>query len=306
MRRRAGRRFGGVLAAAALTAAGITAVAEGPAAAAAANLIGNPGFETGLAGWSCSSDSGTTTGSPVRSGTAALKATPAGSDNARCAQTVSVRPNSSYTLSAWVRGSYVYLGAGGTGTTDVSTWTPNAADWQQLTTTFTTGANTTSVTVYTHGWYGQPAYYADDISLTGPGGDPGDPVPGAPGGLSAGSVTASSAALTWTAVPGATGYNVYRDGTRVQSVTGTSATVTGLAPATAYRFEVTAVNAAGESPKSAPVTVTTSAGSGGDPGVPAHAVTGAAAAGLPAADGVVGRPVAGALGLRRVLRGDRP
>ncbi|MEU4208683.1 glycoside hydrolase family 18 protein [Streptomyces sp. NPDC026206] len=274
----AGRRFGGALTSLALAAAGLAALSgagAGAAAAADANLARNPGFESGLADWTCSSDSGSTVSSPVHSGSAALKATPAGPDNARCSQTVAVRPNSSYTLSAWVKGSYVYLGASGTGTTDVSVWTPDAGDWQQLTATFTTGANTTSVTVHTHGWYGQPAYLADDITLTGPGGgEPGEPVPGAPGGLAAGAATSSSVALSWNAVAGATGYNVYQDGTRVQAVGGTSATVTDLAPGTSYRFQVTAANAAGESGKSAAVTATTAAGSGGTPHVPKHAVTG--------------------------------
>ncbi|WP_413103063.1 chitinase [Streptomyces sp. Inha503] len=269
------------LGATALVALGTTAsgaaadTTSGAATAAAANLAQNPGFESGLSGWTCSAGSGTTVASPVHSGSAALKATPAGTDNARCAQTVAVKPNSSYTLGAWVQGSYVYLGASGTGTTDVSTWTPSATGWQQLSTSFTTGANTTSVTVYTHGWYGQPAYYADDISLSGPGGDPGDPVPGAPSGLKAGAVTSSSIDLSWSPVTGATGYNVYRDGSKVQSVGGTSATVTGLAPSTSYQFQVTATNAAGESPRSAAVTGTTSAGGGGGGGaVPKHAVTG--------------------------------
>ncbi|GAA0933076.1 MULTISPECIES: chitinase [Streptomyces violaceusniger group] len=268
-------RLTGAFATIALGATGLAALGGGTATAAAANLAQNPGFESGLSGWTCSAASGTTVASPVHSGSAALKATPAGSDNARCAQTVAVKPNSSYTLSSWVQGSYVYLGASGTGTTDVSTWTPSATGWQQLSTSFTTGANTTSVTVYTHGWYGQPAYYADDISLTGPGGDPGDPVPGAPSGLKAGAVTSSSVDLSWSPVTGATGYNVYRDGSKVQSVGGTSATVTGLAPSTSYQFQVTATNAAGESPRSAAVTGTTSAGGGEGGGtVPKHAVTG--------------------------------
>jgi hypothetical protein len=73
---------------------------------------------------------------------------------------VGVRPNSRYTLSAYVQGSYVYLGATGTGGgSEPSAWTPGASSYQQLSTTFTTGADTTSVTVYLHGWYGQPAYY---------------------------------------------------------------------------------------------------------------------------------------------------
>ncbi|MGA6154457.1 chitinase [Stenotrophomonas sp. NPDC087984] len=259
----------------ALGATGLVALGGSAAGAAAANLAQNPGFESGLSGWTCSAGSGTTVASPVHGGSAALKATPAGTDNARCAQTVAVKPNSSYTLSAWVQGSYVYLGAGGTGTTDVSTWTPSAPGWQQLSTSFTTGAGTTSVTVYTHGWYGQPAYYADDISLTGPGGDPGDPVPGAPSGLRTGGATSSSIDLSWSPVTGATGYNVYRDGSKVQSVSGASATVTGLAASTSYQFQVTATNAAGESPRSSAVTGTTTAGGGGGGGtVPKHAVTG--------------------------------
>ncbi|MFG2267520.1 chitinase [Streptomyces sp. NPDC048720] len=257
--------------AALLAVPGITALSSA-AHAADADLAKNGGFESGLDGWTCTA--GTAVTSPVHTGAYALQATPAGSDNAQCAQTVTVRPNAQYTLSGYVRGSYVYLGATGTGTTDVSTWTQSAADWQKLTTTFTTGAATTKVTVYTHGWYGTGAYYADDISLTGPGGGTQQP-PAAPTGLKTGAVTSSSVALSWSAVTGATGYAVYRDGVRVQTASGTSATVTGLAPSTAYGFQVTATNDAGESAKSATVTATTPAGTGGgSPGLPAHALVG--------------------------------
>lgn len=257
-----------------LAAAGLAATA--PAAGAAdAELVRNGGFEAGLDGWSCTGGSGAAVGTPVRSGTSALRGTPAGSDNARCSQTVTVRPGSTYTLSSWVQGSYVYLGASGTGTTDVSTWTQSPGAWKQLTTTFTTGAATTSVTVYTHGWYGTPAYYADDLSLIGPGGDP-VALPAVPAGLKAGAPTASSVPLTWNASSGATSYQVHRGGTKVLTVTGTSATVTGLTASTAYSFQVSAVNAAGESAKSAAVSATTTAGGGGGggDGLPAHALVG--------------------------------
>lgn len=74
---------------------------------------------------------------------------------------------------------------------------------------------------------------------------------------------------------GATGYNVYQAGTKVQSTTGTSATVSSLAASTSYSFQVTATNAAGESAKSTAVTGTTTASSGGGGGsLPKHAVTG--------------------------------
>ncbi|MCD2464088.1 chitinase [Streptomyces sp. NPDC056374] len=256
-----------------LAAGGLAAL--GPAAQAAdAELARNGGFEAGLDGWTCTAGSGAVVSTPTHGGTKALQATPAGSDNARCSQTVTVKPNSSYTLSGWVRGSYVYLGATGTGTTDVSTWTGSAPDWQRLATTFTTGASTTSVTIYTHGWYGTPAYQADDLSLFGPGGDPVQ-LPAAPSGLAAGSPTSTTVPLTWSAVSGATSYNVYRGTTKVQTVSGTSATVTGLTASTAYTFQVSAVNSAGESAKSATVSATTtSGGNPGNPGLPAHALVG--------------------------------
>ncbi|WP_225635627.1 chitinase [Streptomyces solaniscabiei] len=260
-----------LLTATALAVSGMTALSSA-ARAADADLARNGGFESGLDGWTCTA--GATVTSPVHGGTSALKATPAGADNARCAQTLTVKPDSSYTLSGYVRGTYVYLGASGTGTTDVSTWAQSAPDWQRLTTTFRTGPTTTKVTVYTHGWYGTGAYHADDISLTGPGGEAGQP-PAAPAGLTAGSVTSSSVALSWSPVPGATGYAVYRDGARVRTVTGTSTTVTGLTPSTAYAFQVAAVNDAGESARSATVTATTTQGSdGGGSGLPAHALVG--------------------------------
>ncbi|MFB8210440.1 MULTISPECIES: glycoside hydrolase family 18 protein [unclassified Streptomyces] len=267
-----------VVAAGALTLTGLVTSAE----AADVNVAKNAGFESGLANWTCTGNSGTTVSSPVHGGTSALKATPAGQDNAKCSQTVAVKPNSTYQLSSWVQGGYAYLGASGTGTTDVSTWTPGSSDWTQLKTSFTTGANTTSVTVYTHGWYGQAAYLVDDFSVTGPDGgggtDPGPSIPGAPAGLAVGSTTSSSVDLSWNAVSGATGYTVYKDGVKATTASGTSATVTGLAADTAYQFAVTATNAAGESVKSATVSGRTakSGSTNPNPGtsVPKHAVTG--------------------------------
>ncbi|MGA5339346.1 chitinase [Streptomyces griseoincarnatus] len=250
----------------------------GQATAADVNNAKNAGFESGLSGWTCSANSGSVVSSPVHGGAAALKATPAGQDNARCSQTVAVRPNSTYRLTGWVQGGYAYLGVTGTGTTDVSTWTPDSSAWKQLSTSFSTGSNTTSVTVYTHGWYGQQPYYVDDVSVLGPdgggGGDPEPTVPATPGGLTVSGTTASSVTLAWNAVSGATGYAVYRDGTRVTAVTGTSAAVTGLAAATSYSFQVAAANAAGESAKSAAVSVRTRENGGGGGDLPRHAVTG--------------------------------
>ncbi|THA37288.1 chitinase [Streptomyces sp. A1547] len=270
-----------LLGAATLAAGGLTALATGSAHAADVNVARNGGFESGLADWTCSSGSGAVVSSPVYAGAGALKGTPAGQDNAQCSQTVTVKPNSTYTISEQVQGSYVYLGATGTGTQDVSTWTPGSGGgWQKLSTTFTTGPSTTRVTVWTHGWYGQPAYVVDDFSVFGPDGgggtDPGPSVPGAPGGTAVSGQSANGLTLSWNAVSGATGYYVYQDGVRVKTVSGPPAQITGLAAATSYSFQVSAYNAAGEGPKSAAVTGTTTGGGNPNPNpsVPKHALTG--------------------------------
>jgi chitinase len=265
-------------------AAGAAALA--PAAAAAANLLTNGDFAAGsTSGWTCSSGDTVVT-SPAYSGSSyALAGTPSGSDDAQCSQVVSVQPSSSYALSGWVQGDYVYLGDSGTGGSDTSDWTPSAATWTQLSTSFTTGASTTSVTIYVHGWYAQPEFYADDLTLTGAagngGGGGGTTAPAAPAGLTVTGTTSSSVSLSWTAPAGTvTGYDISENGSQVATVTGTTDTVSGLSPSTAYTFTVSAVNSAGQSPASSPVSATTAASPGGgggttgSSGLPAHVLMG--------------------------------
>ncbi|MDN3027995.1 glycoside hydrolase family 6 protein [Streptomyces sp. S.PB5] len=99
--------------------------------------------------------------------------------------------------------------------------------------------------------------------------DPGDTTaPTAPTGLQATAKTASSVSLAWTAATdnvGVTGYDVYRDGTRVGSpASGTTYTDTGLSAATAYSYTVRARDAAGNvSAASTALSVTTETGGGG-------------------------------------------
>jgi chitinase len=255
------------------------------AAYAQTNLLTNGSFSTGsTAGWTCSSGDTVVT-SPVYSGSSyALAGTPAGSDDAQCSQVVSVQPNSAYTLTGWVEGDYVFLGDIGTGTSDTDNWTPSASSWSELSTSFTTGSSTTSVTIYIHGWYAQPTFYADALSLEGPagsgggGGGGGGTAPSAPTGMTVTGTTSSSVSLSWSAPSGTvTGYYVFENGSQVANVTGTSDTVTGLSASTAYTFTVAAYNSAGQSPQSSPVSATTSAsggGGGGGSGLPAHLLMG--------------------------------
>jgi chitinase len=140
-----------------------------PAASAATNTIANPGFETGsLAPWSCSL--GSVVSSPAHSGSRALAGAASSADNAQCTQTVAVAANTTYTLSAYVNGAYVFIGV--SGAVSASNWTPSTGGaFAQLSVTFSTGS-ATSVTVFVHGWYGQGTYYADDFVMNGPGGTP--------------------------------------------------------------------------------------------------------------------------------------
>lgn len=159
--------------AAVLGLAGLVALGGG-ASAADTNLVVNGGFETGsLANWTCNPGTGSVVSSPVHSGTHALSGAATTSDTAQCTQTVAVQSNSTYTLSAYVQGAYIYLGATGYG----EIWTPSATTYQPLSKSFTTGATATSVTLYLHGWYGLGTYHADDVTLTGPGGSTPSPSP---------------------------------------------------------------------------------------------------------------------------------
>ncbi|MBD0690948.1 chitinase [Streptomyces sp. CBMA123] len=179
-------------------------LADGTGAhAAGTDLITNGGFETGsLTGWTCG-EAGVQSAT-AHSGRYALQSTPGAGDTGECTQTVAVLPSSTYTLSAWVQGSYVYLGARGTGGTDPSTWT-SSAGWAQLGTGFTTGPNTTSVTVYLHGWYGQPPFLADDVALLGPGGPQPSPSPTGPASPSPGPTATGSPSPTGSGSTGPTG-----------------------------------------------------------------------------------------------------
>ncbi|MET7612667.1 carbohydrate binding domain-containing protein [Streptomyces seoulensis] len=260
------RRLLALVGTAALALGGAVAL---PGTAEAANVLTNPGFESGgLSPWTCSGNLGSVVSSPVHSGSKALQGAVSSSDTAQCAQTVAVKPNTTYTLSGWVRGSYVYLGVDG----GASTWTSSPSAYSQLSLSFTTGASQTSAKVYVHGWYGQGSYQADDIGLDGPGGGgSGDTqAPSTPSGLTSTGKTANSVSLKWNAATdnvGVTAYDIYSGSNQVLSVSGTTATVSGLSPSTAYTFTVKARDAAGNtSGASNAVSVTTNAGSGGGTG----------------------------------------
>ncbi len=105
------------------------------------------------------------------------------------------------------------------------------------------------------------------VNVTTAGGTtPDTEAPSAPTNLTASNVTETTLDLTWTASTdnvGVTGYDVYQGASLLGSVTGTSASITGLTANTAYTFTVNAKDAAGNSSAGASVNVTTADGGGG-------------------------------------------
>ena len=86
----------------------------------------------------------------------------------------------------------------------------------------------------------------DAVSAGGTGGGGGGALP-APTGVGTSNATASSMTIAWNAVSGANGYDVYRNGAKVNAsiVTATSFVDTGLAPATTYSWTVTDLDSNG-------------------------------------------------------------
>jgi hypothetical protein len=97
------------------------------------------------------------------------------------------------------------------------------------------------------------------------GGGGGNPsAPGTPGNPRVTGTTDTSVSLAWNASSGTvTGYRVYEGSTVRATVAGTSATVSGLAVCSSHGYSLAAYNAAGESPRSAVVSATTTGCTGG-------------------------------------------
>ncbi|MFJ4575485.1 glycosyl hydrolase family 18 protein [Streptomyces sp. NPDC088846] len=140
--------------------AAFTLTVSGPGGGTGALVNGD--FETGSPSpWTCE-PGGAVVSTPVHGGAHALAAAATASQTGECTQTLTLSPNTTYTLSGWVQGSYGYLGV--RGDASASTW-GSSSGYAKQSVAFTTGS-TGTVTVYLHGWYGQGTVYADDLSVT--------------------------------------------------------------------------------------------------------------------------------------------
>ncbi|RPF45459.1 chitinase (glycosyl hydrolase family 18) [Streptomyces sp. Ag109_G2-6] len=178
-----------------------------------------------------------------------------------------------------------------TGTTTLTSWT---VDWDYPAGTQVTSAWDATVTSSgTHwtgknvGWNGTLAPGATisfGFNGTGPGAPAGckinggscdgtttptDNPPSAPGTPTAGGLTETGVTLSWPAATddkGVKNYDLYRNGTKIATVTGTTYTDSGLTKGTTYSYTVTARDTADQTgPSSGSLSVTTPGG-GTDPG----------------------------------------
>jgi Cellobiohydrolase A (1,4-beta-cellobiosidase A) len=114
------------------------------------------------------------------------------------------------------------------------------------------------------------------LSGSGGGGGGSDTqAPTVPSGLTVSSTASDSVALTWNASTddtAVTGYDVYRDGTKVAGATSTSYTDKGLSASTTYKYTVSAKDAAGNAsaPSTAVSATTKASGGGGTSGLKAQ------------------------------------
>ncbi|TDD25798.1 chitinase [Nonomuraea diastatica] len=151
------------------------------------------------------------------------------------------------------------------------------ADWSAWT-AYTAGARVTfnGVTyecIQSH--TSQPGWEPPNVPAlwkpVGDGGGGDTSAPSVPGNLRTTGVTDRSVSLAWNASTdnvGVTGYEVYRDGNLITTVTGTTHSDTGLSPETRYAYTVRARDAAGNrSAAGNTASATTEKGDGGgDPG----------------------------------------
>jgi hypothetical protein len=264
----------------ALVVAGAAALALAALASAAANLIANGTFE--------GSGSGSLTGWGGSNGTLSLVAGSGGGHAARVKASgtaqvyayTTTKPvkstvkGTAYQLDGVVRsdtagqsvclklkelssGSSTTVGSAQSCVTTTTAWQPFP------TVSYTTVASGDSLTA--NAVEAAPAsgatYDVDNISLIA-GSPPVDTTPPSiPAGVAASANGPSSVSVSWSAstdAVGVTGYDVFRDGSKVATVAGTSFTDTGVQPSTAYSYTVDAFDAAhNTSQPSAAATVTT-------------------------------------------------
>jgi hypothetical protein len=103
----------------------------------------------------------------------------------------------------------------------------------------------------------------DTTFVAGGGGGGGETAPATPTNLHEVSHGTSTISIAWNAVANADTYGIYRDGSMIDEVTGTSFDDSGLSDDTLYSYRVDAANTVGRSTPTGPLQITTDASGGG-------------------------------------------
>jgi purple acid phosphatase-like protein len=236
------------------------------AAPPSANLLANPGFESGATGWTLPAQA-SIDGTVARSGTSSLKLVATGPSQLTW-QWLNATPGQSYTISGWERSTtsggylsmYSYDGS----------WTPLDVDGKNL--IFSASGTFTQLS----GTYVPPAgavyvivglqsdksgtFWFDDLSLSSA-----PPPPLHVTGVQPTNVGATSAVITWQTNNPANSKveygttTAYTGGvvTDPAAVTNHSVTLSGLTPNTTYHFKVTSVDVYNQSDSSQDATFAT-------------------------------------------------
>ncbi|HLL89182.1 MAG TPA: tandem-95 repeat protein, partial [Tepidisphaeraceae bacterium] len=147
-----------------------TLAEDGTLAVASVPAISNPSFDSNLTGWTTSGPAARTT-SDSHSGAGSVRMGYGGGSAAYLSRVVSgLTPSTTYVLKAWGKSAnpadLVVFGVSNHGAAQVTTDVTSSA-WAEYTVTFTTGAASTSATIWSWAWVVNTGYgWVDDFSLT--------------------------------------------------------------------------------------------------------------------------------------------
>lgn len=235
---------------------------NGYPAQAAANLVSNPGFESGKDNWYELGESrATTIVTPGAVDTS--KALCIGTDEGGLGQLITgISAGNSYTLSGFgkvsVTGETAFLGVdfldsnGRKLSGGKIQLLYSSTSYAQKAITFTPVKGTVKIQVFTYKNPGTGYVYLDNINLENNGLGQ-----SSPSGLAAATVSSTYIGLSWNEFAGAGKYKLYRDNQLIYTGSVNAFTDTGLTPGTVHTYKVSAVTSSGETAKSTAISVTT-------------------------------------------------
>ncbi len=124
--------------------------------------VKNPGFESGGSDWTISGGAAVSS-TGAHSGTRSAEVS--GATGGYMSQTIPVKPNTTYTVTSWIRATAGsgYIGVNSFGSAELNVPHSSSA-WTQITITFTTGPTNTTAVIFSW-WPGGGQGYVDDFEV---------------------------------------------------------------------------------------------------------------------------------------------